>query len=168
MLLKAVIGNWDQIFRIRSRFRFRTQCHSCRPWEEDHLCRHQCHCHYRIDPTRGSWRVRGKGASLPLTDEGEGNVTTFCCWQWQETELDLSRSHQDIGSFDKTTPTTLQHRLAKPRMRYSHYSIIPPTIWHQSFRRWGTVWCDPTRSLWCSFRTTIYVEASWCIWVTTS
>ena len=44
---------------------------------------------------------------------------------------------------------------------------MSPTIWHQAFQIRGTMWCGPTWSLWCSFRSAIYVEASCCIWVMT-
>ena len=164
MSLKVVISSQDQIFRIRSWFWFWTQCHSRTQWEADHWCIPHFRCCYRTNSTGGSWRVRGKGALIPLADVGKGNASTFCCWQRQPKEPDLSRSRQEIGASDNTTPATLQHQLAKPRTRYPHYSTMPPTIWHQAFQRWATVWCGPTWSLWCSFRTTIYVEASCCIW----
>ena len=155
MSLKVVIGGRDQIFRIISRFWFKTQCHSHISWKEDHWCRPHYHYCYHTYSNRGS--RRGRGAPLPLIDVGEGNASTFCCWQRQPKELDLSRSCQESGDPNNTTPTTLQHWLAKPRMRYLHYSTMPPTIWHQAFPRRGTVWCRPTWSLWCSFRTTVYM-----------
>ena len=155
MSLKAFISGWDQIFKIRSWFWFWTQCHSRIQLEVDQWCRPHYHCCYRTDSTRGSWRVRGRGAPIPLENVGERNASTFFCWLQQPKEPDLSKSHQEIGASNNTTPATLQHWLAKPRTRYPHYSTMPNTIWHQAFQRQGTVKCGPTWSLWCSFRTTI-------------
>ena len=108
-----------QIFRIISWFWFWTQCHNRTQWEANHWSRPHYHYCYHTDSTRVSWRVRGRGVPIPLADVG---ASTFFCWKRQPKEPDLSRSHQDIGSSNNTTPATLQHRLAKPRTRCWYYN----------------------------------------------
>lgn len=52
-------------------------------------------------------------------------------------------------------------------MRHSCQPTVSLVLWHQSLQGWGSVWCCPTWSMCCSFRTTIYVETSRYIWVST-